>query len=39
MNRSYSVIPGREHLAGEPGIHNCRAAYGFRACVKDAHPE
>jgi hypothetical protein len=30
------VIPGRAKR--EPGIHNHRGEYGFRACAKWAHP-
>ncbi|WAB79659.1 hypothetical protein [Rhodopseudomonas palustris] len=32
----YPVIPGR--AAREPGIHNHRREYGFRACALRAHP-
>ncbi len=33
LNRSSSVIPGREFFASEPGIHNHHRAYGFRVCA------
>ena len=39
MNHIHDVIPGRDPFASDPGIHNHRREYGFRACAKRRIPE